>query len=413
MRTRLNECALALWMIGIVMLVPSVAASQDAGQSPARGGSVTLRVATFNLEDVRTEALMRDDDPRLCALAEVIQRIRPNILLLNEIAYDVPGAPNVAAEAEAGQNGRRFAEHYLAVPQAEGLRGLRFTAFMAPTNTGMPSGFDLDRSGEVVSEFPEPEGTGQTAEGRAFGGDCWGFGTFPGQYGMALLVDSRLTIKTEDVRTFRLLPWSYMPGAFLPRDPETREPWYDEEELGLFRLSSKSHWDVPVVLPNGRVVHLLCSHPTPPAFDGPEMRNKRRNFDEIRFWADYIADEPYIVDDTNRPGGLGRGAAFVILGDLNADPDEGSSFKDPIERFLLSNPRIEAGSVPRSDIAIEGLDDDDTSGFRLRVDYVLPSRGVAVLGSGVWREIPGSRPEFPSDHFPVWADLRFGPPPAR
>ncbi|MFG0258840.1 MAG: endonuclease/exonuclease/phosphatase family protein [Phycisphaerales bacterium JB041] len=407
MRTLQARHATTLSVLGLVLslLLPVAALAQS--------GSVTLRVATFNLEDVRTDALMRDDDPRLCALAEVIQRMRPNILLLNEIAYDLPGAPGVPADAEAGQNARRFAERYLAVPQAEGLRGLRFNAFMAPTNTGMPSGFDLDRSGDVVSEFPEPEGAGQTDEGRAFGGDCWGFGTFPGQYGMALLVDSRLTIRANEVRTFRLLPWSYMPGAFLPRQPETREPWYDEEELKLFRLSSKSHWDVPVALPNGRTVHLLCSHPTPPAFDGPEMRNKRRNFDEIRFWADYIAGEPYIVDDTNRPGGLAPGEAFVVLGDLNADPDEGSSFKDPIERFLLSNPLVEAGSVPRSDIAIDGLDDDDTARFGLRVDYVLPSRGVQVVGSGVWRETPGAGLRFPSDHFPVWADLRFGPPPAR
>ncbi|MDQ7013234.1 MAG: endonuclease/exonuclease/phosphatase family protein [Planctomycetota bacterium] len=400
-------------MLGVLLalLVTATAVAQT--------GSVTIRVATFNLEDVRTASLMHGDDARLRSIAEVIQRLRPNVILLNEITYDVPGAPDVPADAETGQNARRFVEHYLSVPQAEGLRGLDFAAFMAPTNTGMPSGFDLDRSGEIVSEFPEPPAppeSGQTAEGRAFGGDCWGFGTFPGQYGMALLVDRRLTIDSDNVRTFRLLPWSYMPGAFLPRDPETREPWYSEEELGLFRLSSKSHWDVPILLPNGRVVHLLCSHPTPPAFDGPEMRNKKRNHDEIRFWADYISGDSYIVDDANTPGGLEAGAVFVILGDLNADPDEGSSFKNPIERLLLTDDRIDASVVPRSEIEIAGLDADDTSAFRLRVDYVLPSRGgrggrgVEVLGAGVWRAIPPGRAEFPSDHFPVWADLRFGPP---
>jgi endonuclease/exonuclease/phosphatase family metal-dependent hydrolase len=386
----------------LALLVPRAALAQ--------GGSVSLRVATFNIEDVRTADLLRDEDARLRALAEVIQRLRPNVILLNEIAYDVPGAPDVPADADPGQNAERFVKHYLSVPQAEGLRGLDMDAFMAPTNTGMPSGFDLDRSGEIVSEFPEPGASGQTAEGRAFGGDCWGFGTFPGQYGMALLVDKRLTILTDDIRTFRLLPWSYMPGAFLPQDPKTREPWYSDEVRKLFRLSSKSHWDVPIRLPNGRVVHMLCSHPTPPAFDGPEMRNKRRNFDEIRFWADYLANESYIVDDNNQPGGLARGSAFVILGDLNADPDEGSSFKDPMQRFLLRNRQVEAGTTPKADIPIDGLDDDDTSRFRLRVDYVLPSRGVDVLRAGVWRAVPESQPAFPSDHFPVWADLRFGPP---
>ena len=44
----------------------------------------------------------------------------------------------------------------------------------------------------------------------------------------------------------------------------------------------------PIDVGRGRDVHFLVSHPTPPVFDGPEDRNGRRNFDEIRFWADYI-----------------------------------------------------------------------------------------------------------------------------
>ena len=81
-----------------------------------------------------------------------------------------------------------------------------------------------------------------------------------------------------------------MPGALLPDDPSTPEPadWYSPDELDVFRLSSKSHWDVPVRLPDGRILHLLASHPTPPVFDGSEDRNGRRNHDEIRFWADYV-----------------------------------------------------------------------------------------------------------------------------
>ena len=388
------------------LLVLSLAAACCPGQGEA------IRVATFNLEDVRTTSLLHGDDARLKQLAEVIQRIRPNVILLNEIAYDLPGAPGVPADAEAGQNARRFVEHYLSKPQAAGLEPLEFVAFMAPSNTGMPSGFDLDHSGEVVSEFENPAPLKQTDAGRAYGGDCWGFGTFPGQYGMALLVDPRLTIQTENVRTFRLLPWEYVPGAFLPSEPgdeaeDSKTPWYSEEQLRYLRLSSKSHWDVPVELPGGRVVHFLCSHPTPPAFDGPEMRNQKRNHDEIRFWADYMANEPYIVDDANQPGGLRRGEAFVVLGDLNADPDEGTSFKDPIGRHLLSNGRLASYPAPTADIEVEGLDPDDTARFGLRVDYVLPSRGAEVLRAGVWRANPAGAASFPSDHYPVWADIRF------
>ncbi len=57
-------------------------------------------------------------------------------------------------------------------------------------------------------------------------------------------------------------------------------------------------------------LHLLASHPTPPAFDGPEDRNGRRNHDEIRFWNDYLdrAEIGYIRDDAGLAGGLrGKG----------------------------------------------------------------------------------------------------------
>lgn len=397
-------------MLHRLLLVALVAVCGAVGRAQDEPKAMALRVATFNVEDVRTADLLRDDSPRLQAIAETIQRIRPNVILLNEIAYDLPGAPDVPAGAERGQNARRFIENYLSHPQAAGLQPLEYTPFMEATNTGMPSGYDLDRSGEVVSSYPNPPPARQTDEGRAYGGDCWGFGTFPGQYGMALLVDSRLKLRLDEVRTFRLLPWDYVPGAFLPTVPATGEPWFDEEELKTVRLSSKSHWDVPVELPGGRVVHLLCSHPTPPAFDGEEMRNKKRNFDEIRFWADYLADEAYLVDDKNTPGGLGRGQLFVILGDLNADPDEGSSFKNPIDRFFMHDSRIVSAPVPTSGIQIDDLDPDDTARFGLRVDYVLPSRGIEILGNGVWREAPTVSGTPPSDHFPVWADLRIPPP---
>lgn len=407
-----------VWMALVFHLVgSSLALGAARGGVVEPAGPVTIRVATFNLGDVRTAELKDPTNARVRALAEVIQRVRPNVILLNEIAYDQPGAPGVAEGEKPGQNARRFVESFLAKPQAPGLTPLRYRAFMAPVNTGMPSGFDLNNDGRIVNEYPPALPGVETVgeEARAYGEDCWGFGTFPGQYGMALLVDERLTIVEEEVRTFRLLPWDYVDGAFLPTVPGTGEPWFDAEELKYVRLSSKSHWDVPVRLPNGATVHLLCSHPTPPVFDGAEDRNGRRNHDEIRFWADYIDDAFYIVDDANRPGGLREGASFVVLGDLNADPEKGDTFKEPMQRTLLANPRVNASVVPRADLAIEGLEDDDTAAFKLRVDYVLPSTDLRVLSSGVWRHPPttafGPAGRFPSDHFPVWVELS-APPPA-
>ena len=86
-----------------------------------------------------------------------------------------------------------------------------------------------------------------------------------------------------------------MPGALLPDHPATSAPadWYSPPELAAFRLSSKSHWDVPIKV-GGLRVHVLAAHPTPPVFDDPPAFpagvdfNGRRNHDEIRFWADYV-----------------------------------------------------------------------------------------------------------------------------
>ena len=79
-------------------------------------------------------------------------------------------------------------------------------------------------------------------------------------------------------------------------------------ELDAVRLSSKSHWDLPIDI-DGRTVHFLVSHPTPPVFDGPEDRNGTRNHDEIRFWADYVhagrRPRPTSTTTPGEQGGLG------------------------------------------------------------------------------------------------------------
>lgn len=405
------------WALVVIAILAQVAHA---------GPPIDIRVATFNIEDVRRSDLEDPSHPRLRHIASVIRELRPNIILLNEIAYDGPESPGFVEGDSPGENAARFVRTFLAREEPlesghqdgpkSGMSTIRYRAFIAPVNTGLHSGFDLDRNGSVVSVYPAPAPS--TPEGlppkqddaqRAYGNDAWGFGTFPGQYGMALLIDERIELLSDGIRTFRLLPWDYVPGALVPRDPVSFVPWYEPEAWQHFRLSSKSHWDVPVKLPNGSVVHLLCSHPTPPAFDGPEQRNKRRNHDEIRFWADYLDNAAYIVDDLNRAGGLDPEAHFLILGDLNADPEKGSSFKEPIRRTLFANSRINSSVTPVSDIQIEGLEASDTAMFKLRVDYVLPSRTLGVLRSGVWRHRAGSS-SFPSDHFPVWLDVRVPAP---
>jgi hypothetical protein len=290
-------------------------------------------------------------------------------------------------------------------------------AYVAASNTGIPSGFDLNNNGQVGG-----------------GDDAFGFGLFPGQYG--LVVYSKYPIDTAAVRTFQTFRWADMPGALLPDDPATSAPadWYSPEELAVFRLSSKSHWDVPIKV--GRdTVHFLVSHPTPPTFDGVEDRNGKRNHDEIRFWADYVSGPArggYIYDDEGQYGGLRPGSSFVIAGDQNADPEDGDSVDDAILQ-LLDHPLVNSRFAPSSagapeaallqgganlthtgDARYDTADFADGAPGNLRVDYVLPSRRLKVRGGGVFwptvadplYRLTGTFPFPTSDHRMVWVDVR-------
>ena len=268
---------------------------------------------------------------------------------------------------------------------------------------------------------PGPDGSPgpQTDAGRRYGNDSWGFGTFPGQYGMTLLVREGLEVLTDSVRTFRLLPWQAMPG----RGPCLRSPRRASRGTRARRAGGsdsprKATGNVPVRLPNDRRV-ARPGEPPPrrPAFDGAEGRNQRRNRDEIRFWKDYLDGADYVRDDSSRAGGLPEEAPFVIVGDLNADPDEGSALGNPIGEFLFDHPRVRADVTPVADSAGQAaypdLDPDDTARWGLRVDYVLPSTDVRVLGGEVERPaLADAAGVEPSDHFLVWLDLAV-PSPSR
>ena len=411
-----QKCWLVLLLLFSVGVFVGCAPAERKG---AAKRSEALPVMTYNIEDVRTRDLKKRDHPRLKRAAARLQALSPDILLVNEMAYDQPRAPGYEDGDPEGQNARRFVENYLAIPQADTLKGRSYQTVMLPVNTGQPSGFDLNHDGRVVSDVPQVPSSPsdgsvakQTVAGRIYGGDAWGFGTFPGQYGMAIFVSEDLHVLRDSIRTFRLLKWASMPGAAEPVDSTNGEPWYSPEEWRAMRLSSKSHWDVAVRLEDGAVLHILASHPTPPAFDASAQRNVRRNHDEIRLWTDYLSGAAYIEDDSSRGGGLQEGKAFVLMGDLNADPRDENMFRAAI-RDLLDHPRVH-DPVPTATAAAQqafpSLDPDDTARWGKRIDYVLPSAELAVDSSGMFRPVPAKVDGIPvSDHFPVWVDVRVRP----
>jgi hypothetical protein len=334
----------------------------------------TVRFATFNASLNRDAPgqLVRDlstpDNQQAKNVAEIIQRVRPDVLLINEFDYE-----------ETGEAPKLFQSNYLSVAQ-NGAQPIEYPYRVYLTvNTGVFSGHDLDNDGKIVSQ----PGT------RGYGNDCFGFGQFPGQYGMLLLSK----FPADFHISFQEALWNQLEDAQLPRNADGT-PWYSNEELSVLRLSSKSHWVVRLRIGES-AIHALASHPTPPAFDGPEDRNGKRNHDEIRLWKEYL-------DDPIMP--LMKSEPFIILGDLNADPQDGNSVPGAIQQ-LLDHPRVNASVIPRSaggaEAAIrdDGLNashksppDEDTADFgdagnapgNLRCDYVLPSKDLTVVGSGIF-----------------------------
>ena len=367
--------------------------------------AMPLRFATFNTSLFDEEhgglvARLDEGDQDARRIAATIQHQRPDVLLLNEFDYD-----------PQGRAATLFQQRYLGVGQS-GQQPITYPyRYFAEVNTGVPSGLDLDQDGRVGGE------------GRYHGNDAWGYGLHPGQYGMLVL--SMHPIDADAVRSFRLLRWSTMPGAREPKFPDGR-PFYPAGVWSQLRLSSKAHWDVPIDTPMGRI-HFLVAHPTPPVFDGPERRNAARNHDEIRLWAEYVSpgDKPWLCDDAGTCGGLAADARFVIAGDYNADPADGGSLPGAIHQ-LLEHPRVLRYATPRSDgaPADAGVNPaanavhksspaHDTASFgarngNYRVDYVLPSVGLAVQSSGVFWPRPGETGVAwldATDHRMVWADL--------
>jgi hypothetical protein len=297
--------------------------------------------------------------------------------------------------------------------------------FMSECNTGVDSGVKF----RDASNYEEPNQTDVLQT------DNFGFGHYDGQYCMAVL--SNFPIATDQIQTFQKFLWKDFPDALLPS--LDGEAWYSNEGLEHFRLSSKTHADVPVTI-DGKNLHLLISHPTPPVFDGEEDRNGKRNHDEVKFWQYYVngnTSDPngkvWLYNDSGEPAtGLKEQQAFVIMGDLNASMVEGSTTVHngirAIESLLHDN-RIAKGFSEKQDgqhipESLGGKENQPegkysryhTAGWRARVDYVVPSAsGIKTLGTGVYwpkkdkplgRLVNGTEKEASSsDHRLVWLDI--------
>ncbi|WP_372802906.1 endonuclease/exonuclease/phosphatase family protein [Paracoccus seriniphilus] len=324
-----------------------------------------LRLATYDPGLTRDGPglLLRDirqRESRVMAAAQVIAAAKPDVILLTGFDWDYGGK----ALAE-------FAQLLADEGQDMPFR------FAARPNRGMPTGLDLDGDGRL---------------GEA--DDAQGWGHFTGQNGMAIL--SRLPLVA--VTDHSDLLWRDLPGNLMPDT--------DADIAAIQRLSSTAHWDVTVTSRQGPL-HLLAWSATTPAFDGPEDRNGRRNHDEAAFWLTHLPQAP-----------------FALIGKINLDPHDGEGrrdilprlmahVQDPAPRGMWQPVQTGANASHRGDPALDTAVHDAQGPGNLRVDYVLPSRDLTVIDSGILWPAPdhplADAVETASNHRLVWVDLKLQP----
>ena len=366
-------------------------------------------------------------------VAAIIQKVRPDVLLLNEFNNDGTGEDK---RALAG-----FQKNYLAVAQS--LNSVDGEAWLQPifypfaesyaTNTGLASGLNLAHSG---ASSAQPN-------------NAYGFGYYHGHYAFALL--SKFEIDTQNTRTFQSFKRKDLPHATrpvvnvctpqkpLPANVACGDDWFSEAAWQQLRLSSKNHVDAPILIPTvtgTQAIHVLLSHPTPPAFDSFSDNNKYRNSEENAFWQYYIQGEPSLYDDAGKGGGF-RGEYFMLMGDLNADAHfyAGADKRFAGLRRLMEDERVHQGVsqaggayAPSATGALQEPNPGQhpfpqtrTSTFGARADYCVPSANLSVLATGVYWPAKeeagrllvndarigerGRDKEVSSDHRLVWATI--------
>lgn len=279
-------------------------------------------------------------------VVETIVSHAPDIIVLQSIDYDAQGAA-VGALSDLISSG-----------------GLDLPYIFVPvTNTGMPTGIDIDGDGR--SNAPR---------------DAQGYGRFPGQASIAIL--SRYPISKDDVLNFSDVLWR---DAASETDLTSLIP---EEAISLQRLASVSLAAIPIVYPNGRI-WILSHHATPPVFDGPEDRNGYRNADENRFWLEQLA-EGFI----NEP--------YVLAAQMNVDPQRGEGHHDVIDEVLSSPYFVDPmQNWPAQDN--HSVTYKISGPGKLRASYVLPSPELRLVEAGMSEDLAAD--ETHSRHRLVWIDV--------
>ena len=315
----------------------------------APAGAEVLRLATYSPDLTRRGPglLLQDlgrDDRQIAAVVQVIAEADADILLLTGFDWDHDGLALSAFRARLEDAG---------IPYPH--------AIAAQPNSGLRSGLDLD------------------GDGRLGGGeDAQGYGRFTGVRAMVLL-SRRPVVLARDLTP---MLWADLPDNLMPE--------VAPEVAAAQRLSSTAHWHVHVPVA-GEILHLLTLSATPPLFDRHGDRNARRNHDEVALWLQ--AAPP---------------ARWVVMGKINLDPEQGPGRREALQALLARSPAPPPQGEGGGSATVDWGPDKGGNPRQQRVDYLLPSQDITVLGSGIIWPKDGPLAETAataSRHRLVWMDI--------
>lgn len=415
-RLRVHHClavaALALWGCGSEESSGGTGgqpsggaggAGGAAGSGGTAGGALPpkVRIAQFNLREMSTAKLLDGADEQAGAAAQVIAKFAPEIISINELQFDIEGIPSLGSPGApsstqpgtfdgGAQNAKRLAERVAALNPA--------AAFSFTVLTVGNSGFKW---------------AGPTLGNPSF--VLRGWGDWPGRFNSAIL--TKFPIAYDKIRVINEFAWDALPDNSIDKM---------KTEIGTsvpagFPLFEKGILVVPVEIAPGQLLHMVMHHPVAPAF---EAINPYRHFDELHGLKLFL--------DGTLPGvePLPVGARFVVIGDLNADPEDGDSLDGGIEP-ILGHPALNVffpagsgtkGTNGKYNTYLSGCGKDDgttvddpTTKFQMQLDYILPSKtfGAAQVGEIFFPDFQSQKADFllacqASDHRFLYVDVETG-----
>ena len=331
-----------------------------SGAAASAGTEFTL--VHYNIKELDSTKLRQGlQNPQLAQAVAVLKKLKPDLLSINEMQYDLPGVPN-ASFTSTGQN-------MMALTTLMGWKPLGIS--FDPANTGLLARPQAD--GTYPTDTTDPQFEPYS--------DPINYGIFPAEYATAGA--SRFPIVRKLV--FQDLKWAkFRPDRKVEGFLDAFGEPLKRETTELF---DKNFTDAVLNI-QGKEVHFILFH-TVPSFDfGKEgSPNIERNGDQLAFLEWYLTGKT----EFEVPADLGieplaQGALFVAVGDWNTDVVRNPSNPGSrvIQRLFKSTrpwlaPETLAFSYESQPFTVKP--------YQNQFDYLLMSKQINVVKSGIYAPV--------------------------